>query len=188
MQPRSVPSSISAILKKTAENSSASIQLEDESFLQVAENSDFIIDEFVLNQTARTFKARMLKGAIHYVSGSKIFKKDKRTFFLANAKLAIRGTNFIAEVGQRIRITLLDGEVRISARSNDIILNRRGHTVFLDRTGRFDEAFILPDADIEAFARELGLEVDLPPRPETLPVILLNPIQCVFLGGVLICG
>ena len=69
----------------------------------------------------------MLKGAIHYVSGSKIFKKDKRTFFLANAKLAIRGTNFIAEVGQRIRITLLDGEVRISARSNDIILNRRGH-------------------------------------------------------------
>ena len=173
---------------KTADESATSIILADEALLQVAENSDFIIDDFVLSHASRDFKARVLTDAIHYLAKNNIFNKDKRTLFLANAKLSIRGTNFIAEVDQRIRITLLDGEVKISARSNDITLYRRGHTVFLDRTGRFDEAFILPDADIEGLAKELGLEVELPPRPKTMPLILLNPIRCAFLGGTLICG
>ena len=175
-------------LVKTRKDSQVTIKLRDDAVFQIAHSSNFIIDDFIVSETNRSLSARMIKGALHYVSAQNSYAKDTRSLFLANAELSIRGTNFIAEVGPRIQVVLLSGNVEISTRSNTIKLDRRGHTVFLDRSGRFDEAYILPDADIEVLGNKLGWDINLPPRPKTLPFLLVNPVRCALINGLLVCG
>ena len=88
--------------------------------------------------------ARMLRGAMQYVSTPGVFETDDRKIFLDNVAAAVRGTDFIGIIDRRIMAVLISGTVDLSARSNSVKLDRRGHTVYLDRTGLFDEAFIPP--------------------------------------------
>ena len=174
---------------KTRDGSTARLELADGSVFTIAANSTFVLDEFLLEgQSSRSMTARMLRGAMQYVSKPGRFKKDSRKIFLDNVAAAVRGTDFIGIIDRRIQVVLISGEVELSARSNSVLLDRRGHTVYLDRTGRFDEAFILPDEDIRKLGAALGWRIDLPPPPPDLPVIDGRVIGCGIVGGLLVCG
>ena len=113
-------------LIKTAEGSTVEIRLADGSVFRIAAKSTFIIDDFAIQGAdSRQMTARMLKGALQYVSKPVRFKKDDRRIFLANAAATIRGEDFIAFVGRRIEAVLISGKVELSARSNTVMLDRR---------------------------------------------------------------
>ena len=172
----------------TRDASVAEIRLADESLFRVAANSSLVLDEFVLDSNAkRGMTTRLLHGAMQYASKPGQFKSDKRRIFLGNVAASVRGTNFIAIMGQRYQVILLEGEVELSARSNSVILNRRGQTVFLDPSGTFDEAFILPDEELVRYGERLGWEIELPPPPPKIQ-IPLQAIGCAIVGQMLVCG
>ena len=175
---------------KTGDAAQVEIRLADESVFRIAANSSFIIDDFLLSgDDERRMTARMLRGAMQYLSVPASFKRDDRKIYLANAVAAVRGTNFIAFVGQRIEAVLISGRVEIGARSNLVTLNRRGHAVFLSRTGLFDDAFVMPDAQLVRLGDRLGWKIKLPPPPEEGDEALgVGPIPCVLAGGYLICS
>ena len=175
---------------KTADNAQVEILLADGAVFRIAANSSFIIDDFLLSGSQeRRMTARMLNGAMQYLSTPASFARDDRKIYLANAVGAIRGTNFIAFVGPRIEAMLISGKVEIGARSNRVTLNRRGHAVFLSRTGLFDKAFVIPDAQLMRLGDRLGWKVTLPPPPEEgEDLIGIGPIPCTLAGGYLFCG
>lgn len=174
---------------KTREGATVRLELADGSVFTIAANSTFVLDDFLLEgQSSRSMTARMLRGAMQYVSRPGRFKTDKRKIFLDNVAAAVRGTDFIGIIDRRIQVVLISGAVELSARSNGVMLDRRGHTVYLDRTGRFDEAFILPDEDIQKLGAALGWRIDLPPPPPDLPVIDGRVVGCAIVGGLLVCG
>ena len=175
---------------KTGDGAQVEIRLADESIFRIAANSSFIIDDFLLSgDDERRMTARMLSGAMQYLSVPASFKRDDRKIYLANAVGAIRGTNFIGFVGPRIEAVLISGRVEIGARSNLVTLNRRGHAVFLSRTGLFDNAFVMPDAELLRLGDRLGWKIKLPPAPEDEDAALgVGPIPCMLAGGYLICG
>ena len=109
---------------------------------------------------------------------------------LANVSLAIRGTNFIGIIGPRIQVVLLEGNIVISARSNNIELNQRGQTVFLDRTGKFDEAFLLPDDELTQLGEQLGWDIQLPPRATSgsRSSGIGRRVGCALVNATIICG
>ena len=173
---------------KTRDASVAEIRLADESLFRVAANSSLVMDEFVLDSNAkRGMTTRLLGGAMQYASKPGLFKSDKRKIFLGNVSASVRGTNFIGIMGPRYQVILLEGEIELSARSNSVILNRRGQTVFLDPTGTFDEAFILPDEELIKYGERLGWEIELPPPPPKIQ-IPLQAIGCAIVGQMLVCG
>ena len=174
---------------RTGDDSVVRLELADGSIFTIAANSTFVLDEFLLQgESTRSMTARMLHGAMQYVSGPGLFTKDNRTIFLDNVAAAVRGTDFIGLIDRRIQVVLISGAVELSARSNSVMLDRRGHTVYLDRTGIFDEAFILPDEDIRTLGAKLGWRIDLPPPPPDLPVLDGRPLDCAIIGGLLVCG
>ena len=133
--------------------------------------------------------APMLSGVMQYPSVPVRFKRDDRKIYIANAVGAITGTNFIGFVGPRIEAVLISGRVEIGARSKLVTLNRRGHAVFLSRTGLFDNAFVMPDAELLRLGDRLGWKIKLPPAPEDEDEALgVGPIPCMLAGGYLICG
>jgi len=179
---------------KTRKRSTAEIRLADGAIFRIAANSTFIIDEFlIVGNEQRSMTARMLDGAMQYLSTGTAFRRDDRKIYLANAAATVRGTNFVAFLGPRIEVVLIAGEVQISLRSNSVTLDRRGHTVFLTRTGIFDEAFVVPDDELVRLGDRLGWPIKLPPPPEVdngalglIPVPI--PIPCTLATGYLICG
>ena len=177
-------------MMKTGENATVEILLADGAAFRIAANSSFIIDDFLISgDEERSMTARMLNGAMQYLSIPASFKRDDRKIYLANAVGAVRGTNFIAFVGPQIEAILISGKVEISSRSNRVTLNRRGHAVFLSRTGDFDNAFVVPDAQLVQLGDRLGWRIKLPPPPEEDEGALgIDPIPCVLSGGYLYCG
>lgn len=175
---------------QTADDAQVEILLADGAVFRIAANSSFIIDDFLLSgDDERRMTARMLRGAMQYLSVPVRFKRDDRKIYLANAVGAIRGTNFIGFVGPRIEAVLISGKVEIGARSNLVTLNRRGHAVFLSRTGLFDNAFVMPDPELERLGDRLGWKIKLPPPPEEDGEALgVGPIPCVLAGGYLVCS
>lgn len=174
---------------KTRDESTVRMELADGSVFTIAANSTFVLDDFLLEgQSSRRMTARMLRGAMQYVSKPGRFKSDRRKIFLDNVAAAVRGTDFIGIIDRRIRVVLISGEVALSARSNDVTLDQRGHSVYLDRTGRFDEAFILPDEDIRKLGAALGWRIELPPPPPDLPFLDGKVIGCAIVGELLVCG
>ena len=173
---------------KTRDASVAEIRLADESLFRIAEDSSLVMDEFVLDMNAnRSMTTRLLRGAMQYASKPGRFPSDKRKIFLGNVAASVRGTNFIAIMGSRYQVILLEGQVELSARSNTVMLDRRGQTVFLDPTGKFDEAFILPDEELIKYGERLGWEIELPPPPPKIQ-IPLEAIACGIVGQMLVCG
>ena len=173
---------------KTDRNSTAEIRLADGSVFKIAAGSAFIIDDFLLQGTdARDMTARMLTGALQYISEPARFKKDNRKIFLANAAAAIRGTDFIAFVDRRIEAVLISGKVELSARSNTVVLDRRGQSVTFDSTSKFDRAVLLSDEQLVALGPRLGWQIDLPPPPEE-GAAGIGPIPCMLVGRYLVCG
>ena len=173
---------------KTDRNSTAEIRLADGSVFKIAAGSAFIIDDFLLQGTdARDMTARMLTGALQYISKPARFKKDNRKILLANAAAAIRGTDFIAFVDRRIEAVLISGKVELSARSNTVVLDRRGQSVTFDSTSKFDRAVLLSDEQLVALGPRLGWQIDLPPPPEE-GAAGIGPIPCVLVGRYLVCG
>ena len=174
---------------KTENDSAVRLELADGSIFTIAANSTFVLDDFLLQgESTRGMTARMLRGAMQYVSTPGRFKKDNRRIYLDNVAASVRGTDFIGIIDRRIQVVLISGAVELSARSNSVMLDRRGHTVYLDRTGIFDEAFILPDEDIRKLGARLGWRIDLPPPPPDLPVLEGRPLGCAIIGGLLVCG
>lgn len=174
-------------LIKTASASTAKINLADGSVFRIAAQSTFILDDFLVAGTdSRQMTARMLTGALQYVSGSARFKKDKRRIVLANSSASIRGTNLIAFVDRRIEAVLISGKVDLAVRSNVVTLDRRGHAVSFDSSGRFDKAVVLADEDIEQLGERLGWEVTLP-NPAEPTATGIGPIPCRLAGRRLVC-
>lgn len=175
---------------KTGASGKVEILLADGATFRIAANSSFIIDNFLISgDEKRSMTARMLKGAMQYLSTPASFKHDDRKIYLANAVGAVRGTNFIAFVGPRIEAVLISGKVEIGLRSNRVTLDRRGHTVFLSRTGVFDNAFVVPDAELVRLGDRLGWRIKLPPPPEDDEGALgIGPFPCTLSGGYLYCG
>lgn len=173
---------------KTAKDSTVEIRLADGSVFKIAAGSTFILDEFLVQEAdTRQMTARMLTGALQYISKPARFKTDKRKIFLANASASIRGTDFIAFVDRRIEAVLITGKVEMSARSNTVTLDRRGHAVTFDGSGKFDKAVILPDEAIRDLGGELGWEVTLPVADED-GAIGIGPIPCRLVGRRLVCS
>ena len=176
---------------RTLEESTVRLELADGSVFTIAANSTFVLDDFLLEgQSSRRMTARMLRGAMQYVSTPGVFETDDRKIFLDNVAAAVRGTDFIGIIDRRIMAVLISGTVDLSARSNSVKLDRRGHTVYLDRTGLFDEAFILPDEDIRKLGAALGWRIELPPPPPSSnkPLPGDSPIGCSLVGSLLVCG
>jgi len=174
-------------LIKTAEGSTAEIRLADGSVFRIAAKSTFIIDDFLIQNTdSRQMTARMLTGALQYISKPARFKKDDRKIFLANAAAAIRGTDLIAFVDRRIEAVLISGKVELSARSNTVMLDRRGQSVTFDSTSKFDRAVMLSDEQLVALGARLGWQIDLPPPPEE-GAIGIGPVPCTLVGRYLVC-
>ena len=175
-------------LIKTAEGSTAEIRLADGSVFRIAAKSTFIIDDFLIQDTdSRQMTARMLTGALQYISKPALFKKDNRKIFLANAAAAIRGTDFIAFVDRRIEAVLISGKVELSARSNTVMLDQRGQSVTFDSTSKFDRAVMLADEQLVALGSRLGWQIDLPPPPQE-GAVGIGPIPCTLVGRYLVCG
>ena len=175
-------------LIKTAAGSTAEIRLADGAVFKIAAKSTFIIDDFLIQGTdSRQMTARMLTGALQYISKPARFKKDDRTIFLANAAAAIRGTDFIAFVDRRIEAVLISGTVELSARSNTVMLDRRGQSVTFDSTSKFDQAVMLSDEQLVALGARLGWQIELPPPPEE-GAVGIGPIPCTLVGRYLVCG
>ena len=150
--------------------------------------STFIIDDFLIQDTdSRQMTARMLTGALQYISKPALFKKDDRKIFLANAAAAIRGTGFIAFIDRRIEAVLISGKVELSTRSNTVMLDRRGQSVTFDSTSKFDKAVMLSDEQLVALGDRLGWQIDLPPPPEE-GAVGIGPIPFTLVGRYLICG
>lgn len=174
-------------LVKTAKDSTVEIRLADGSVFKIAANSTFILDDFLVQEKdARQMTARMVTGALQYISEPVRFRSDKRKILLANASAAIRGTNLIAFVDRRIKAVLISGKVDLAARSNEVTLDRRGHSVILDRGGSFEEAVVLPDEDIRRLGDTLGWEVTLPDRDEQ-GASAVDAIPCRLVGRRLVC-
>ena len=175
---------------QTADDAQVEILLADGAVFRIAANSSFIIDDFLLSgDDERRMTARMLNGAMQYLSLPASFVRDDRKIYLANAVGAIRGTNFIAFVGPRIEAVLVSGRVVIGSRSNRVTLDRRGHAVALSRTGLFDNAFVMPDAQLVQLGERLGWKITLPPPPEENEDLLgIGPIPCTLVRGYLICS
>ena len=175
-------------LIKTAAGSTAEIRLADGAVFRIAAKSTFIIDDFLIQDTdSRQMTARMLTGALQYISKPARFQKDDRTIFLANAAAAIRGTDFIAFVDRRIEAVLISGTVELSARSNTVMLDRRGQSVTFDSTSKFDRAMMLSDEQLVTLGARLGWQIELPPPPEE-GVAGTGPIPCALVGNSLVCG
>ena len=153
-------------LIKTGAGSTAELRLADGSVFRIAAKSTFIIDDLLIQDTdSRQMTARMLTGALQYISKPALFKKDDRKIFLANAAAAIRGTDFIVFIDRRIEAVLISGKVELSARSNTVMLDRRGQSVTFDSTSKFDKAVMLSDEQLVALGDRLGWQIDLPPPP-----------------------
>ena len=175
-------------LIKTGAGSTAELRLADGSVFRIAAKSTFIIDDFLIQDTdSRRMTARMLTGALQYSSNPALFKKDDRKIFLANAAAAIRGTDFIAFIDRRIEAVLISGKVELSARSNTVMLDRRGQSVTFDSTSKFDKAVMLSDEQLVALGERLGWQIDLPPPPEE-GAVGIGPIPCTLVGKYLVCG
>lgn len=175
-------------LIKTAAGSTAELRLADGSVFRIAAKSTFIIDDFLIQAAdSRQMTARMLSGALQYSSIPALFKKDDRKIFLANAAAAIRGTDFVAFIDRRIEAVLISGKVELSARSNTVMLDRRGQSVTFDSTSKFDKAVILSDEKLVALGERLGWPIDLPPPPEE-GAVGIGPIPCALVGNSLVCG
>ena len=175
-------------LIKTAEGSTVEIRLADGSVFRIAAKSTFIIDDFAIQGAdSRQMTARMLTGALQYVSKPARFKKDDRRIFLANAAATIRGEDFIAFVGRRIEAVLISGKVELSARSNTVMLDRRGQSVTFDSASKFDRAVVLSDEQLVTLGARLGWQIELPPPPEE-GVAGTGPIPCALVGNSLVCG
>ena len=175
-------------LIKTGAGSTAELRLADGSVFRIAAKSTFIIDDFLIQDTdSRQMTARMLTGALQYISKPALFKKDDRKIFLANAAAAIRGTDFIAFIDRRIEAVLISGKVELSARSNTVMLDRRGQSVTFDSTSKFDKAVMLSDDQLVALGERLGWQIDLPPPPEE-GAVGIGPIPCTLVGKYLVCG
>lgn len=173
---------------KTRDNSVVWIELLDESVFTIARNSTLVLDEFLLEgQDRRSMTARMLRGAVQYLSKRGQFRKDEREIFLNNVSASIRGTNFIGLIDQRLQVVLISGVIDLSARSTYVRLDRRGQSVFLDRTGRFDEAVMLPDQDILALSGRLGWELELPALSSGRSATGGRPRGCAIIGTALVC-
>lgn len=174
-------------LIKTASDSTAEISLADGSIFKIAPKSTFILDDFVVQGTdSRQMTARMVTGALQYISRPARFKKDKRKIMLANATASIRGTDLIAFVDRRIEAVLISGKVNLAARSNEVMLDRRGHSVTFDGSGRFEAAVILPDEDIKRLGDTLGWDVNLP-EPDERGAIGIEAVPCRLVGRRLVC-
>ena len=175
-------------LIKTAKDSTAQIRLADGAVVRIAARSTFILDEFLVDGTdTRTMTARMLTGAMQYVSRPARFGKDDRKIFLANASASIRGTDFIAFVDRRIEAVLVSGQVDLAARANEVTLDQRGHSVTFDSSGTFDKAMILPDEEIVRLGDSLGWEVILP-SSEQRGATGVDPIPCTLVARRLVCS
>ena len=175
-------------LIKTAADSTAEISLADGAVFRIAPQSTFILDDFLVQGTeARQMTARMVTGALQYISKPARFKTDNRRIMLANATASIRGTDLIAFVDSRIDAVLISGEVDLAVRSNMVRLDRRGHAVSFDSSGRFDKAVVLPDEDIEQLGERLGWEVTLP-APAEPTATAVGPIPCTLVGRRLVCS
>ena len=175
-------------LIKTAEGSTVEIRLADGSVFRIAAKATFIIDDFAIQGAdSRQMTARMLTGALQYISKPARFRKDDRKIFLANAAAAIRGTDFIAFIDRRIEAVLISGKVELSARSNTVMLDRRGQSVTFDSTSKFDGAVMFSDEQLVALGARLGWQIDLPPPPEE-GAIGIGPVPCTLVGRYLVCG
>lgn len=173
---------------KTSNSGKIKIRLADESVFKIASGSTFILDNFLLEGSeSRQMKARMLKGALQYISKTVLFKKDSRKILLANTAGAIRGTNFIGVVGRRIEAVLISGRVDFSARSNTVTLDKRGHAVTFEMSGKFEAVVLLPDSEIAAFGDRLGWKVELP-SPVEGGARALSPTTCKLVGSRIFCG
>ena len=175
-------------LIKTGAGSTAELRLADGSVFRIAAKSTFIIDDLLIQDTdSRQMTARMLTGALQYISKPALFKKDDRKIFLANAAAAIRGTDFIVFIDRRIEAVLISGKVELSARSNTVMLDRRGQSVTFDSTSKFDKAVMLSDDQLVALGERLGWQIDLPP-PSEEGAVGIGQIPCKLVGKYLVCG
>ena len=103
---------------KTENDSAVRLELADGSIFIIAANSTFVLDDFQLQgESARSMTARMLRGAMQYVS-ARAFQKGQPEDLSGQCRRFGSRHGFHRHYRPHIQVVLISGAVELSARSN----------------------------------------------------------------------
>lgn len=145
---------------QTAANSRAQVLLNDQTAVNVGQNAEMKVDEFVFSGTNDAVSVQVAKGAFRFISGKIASKAPERVKVETPlAVIGVRGTEFLGRVGaEGASVALLSGRIEVVNDIQSQLIERPGFGVTVSPAGDISPPVRIPQSEFEAVLSEVSTE------------------------------